>query len=41
MREAACASQTELCVEGKDCPEDSSGLEGVLACGAGRIEVHL
>lgn len=33
--------KTELCVEGKDCPEDSSGLEGVLAYGAGRIEVHL
>lgn len=33
--------KTELCVEGKYCPEDSSGLEGVLAYGAGRIEVRL
>lgn len=33
--------KTELCVEGKYCPEDSSGLEGVLAYGAGRIEMRL
>lgn len=30
-----------VCVEGKDCPGDSSGLEGSLSYGAGRIEVHL
>lgn len=33
--------KAELCVEGKGCLEDSSGLEAILACGAERIEVHI
>lgn len=33
--------KAELCGEGKDCPEDSSALEGVLAYGGARIKVHL
>lgn len=40
--EGGCLCVTkQLCAEGEDCPEDSSGLEGVLAYGAGRFEVPL